>query len=294
MALTDAQILQRRNSYACCSLSYLAEYVDAQRFGDKDCMWKSRALWLKMLWAKSVADRTPLSTETFGKCVTHEFAELAFKDADCFCSQCNCPAEDCSRTPSYEAIAAVNVSERAVIETAGPAVGDTYLVTTGIDDGVWAVGYVEIWNGTGWDSILLPADQFVLIAGRFWRMGQGGIPGLADPTVTATSVGPPDLYTIVSDYPSIALNSSRFAYILAFGPGGWEIVMQTPEVNLATPIPLPIVGYSMSNVSAIYVGGRFGGPGECETSSGDGSIYPPGCFIPRDHDCSDHDLSDHG
>lgn len=271
----------------------MSEHIEAQRFGDKVCAAKNRGLWLKALWAKSVADRTPLSTESFGKCVSHEFAELVFKAVDCICDQCDCPAEDCTRTPSYEAIAAVNVSERAVIEGAGPAVGDTYLVVDGIDDGVWAVGYVEVWNGSGWDSILLGVDEFVLISGRLWRMGQGGIPGLADPTITATWVGPPDLYTIVSDYPSIALNSGRFAYILAFGPGGWQIVMQTPEVNLATPVPLPIVGYSMSNISAIYVGGNEGGSGDCETYSGNGSIFPPGCVYPRAHSCLSHSTASH-
>lgn len=290
MALTDAQILQRRNSYGCCSLSYLAEYIQARTYGDAACMEKNRRLWLFLLWAKGVADRTPLSTETFGKCVSNAFAQQVFAKADCYCDQCGCPAEDCVRIPSFEVIAAVAVSQRAAIESGPPDVGDSYFVVTGTTDGVWTVGSVYVWNGTGWDGTVVQSGQWVLVGGAtFWRLGQGGVPGPADPPVTATYVDPPGYWTIQSDYPSIAQNSSRTAYVTAFGPGGWQIVWQGTEAELASPIPFPIVGYDMSNLGVIYVGNQFDGVGDCEYTAG-GSIQPPNCGNPHDHNCADHNV----
>lgn len=240
-----------------------------------------------MLWAKSVADRTPISTEGFNKCLDPLFAESVFAIADCFCDQCGCAPQDCLRVATYTVLAAVNVSQRAAIEAGGPEVGDSYFVVDGISDGVWTVGYVYTWNGTGWDGTQVVPPQYVNVAGTIWRVGAGGVPGPADPPVTVTFVGPPDIYTVVSDYPSIAANSSRTVYILAFGPGGWEIVLETIESNLTSPIPLPLQGFTMTDVSALYI------DGDCEYPSGPGTIEPSGCFFPRDHDCSDHDTSDH-
>ncbi len=48
----------RRINYACCAQSYLKKYVKARKYGDKSCDI-NRRLWLYMLWAKSVMDRTP-------------------------------------------------------------------------------------------------------------------------------------------------------------------------------------------------------------------------------------------
>jgi hypothetical protein len=291
--LTDQSILAHRTNLACCALSALSDYVEARRFGDKECADKARRLWLSLLWSKGIADRTPLSTETFGKCVDPLFAQQVFAKLDCFCDQCGCPAEDCVRIPSFEVIAAVTVAQRGAIQAGPPDVGDSYFVVSGTTDGTWAVPRVETWNGTGWDFVTVVSGEWVLVGGTtFWRLGQGGVPGPADPPVTATFVGPPEIWTIQSDFPSIAQNSSRTAYVLAFGSGGWNIVWQGPESELATPIPFPIIGYEMTNLQVIYVGNQFDGVGDCEYTAG-GSIDPPGCFMPRDHDCSDHDLLDH-
>lgn len=296
MALTDNDIAARRTLYACCALSRLQAYLKAKKYGDASCAEKERCLWILMLWAKSVADRTPLSTEDFGKCVTQEFAEQVFDKADCYCDVCGCgpdstpypPVDPCIRLSTYSAIAAVDVDEKTQIEIDGPVVGDAYYVVTD-SGGTWGSGInsIQTWNGTGWDEVIPAAGEYTDIGGTFWTVTSLGIPGLADPTVTATWVGPPDLYFLQSDYPIIAAASNRTATAQVFGMGGWVPIFVGPESDLASPFPFNITGYQMDNVAVTYVT-----PEGCAYSAG-GGIVPDGCVFPGDHSCDSHNTESH-
>lgn len=294
--LTDNIISVKRIVYACCSLSYLAATKKAQKYGDIKCAESERRLWLYMLWSKSIADRVALSTESFNKCVTAEFAEAVFAKADCYCSSCGCPpantpyppVDPCIRVAQHTAIAAVDVADRATIEASDPPIGSTYYLVTDTG-GSWGSGLntLQTWLGGGtWSEVTVAAGEYVDILGTLWTVTVLGVPGLADPTVTVTWVGPPDLYIIQSDYPIIAEASTRTATAEVFGVGGWVPIFLGPESQLADPVPFNITGYNMDNVMVTYT------QGSCSYTAG-GEIEPPGCTFPRDHDCLDHDTLAH-
>ena len=296
MALTDNDIASRRILYACCALSRLSAYLKAKKYGDTKCADNEKRLWIFMLWAKSIADNTPLSTEDFGKCVPAAFAEAVFRKADCYCDVCGCgptttpypPVDPCIRLSTYSAIAAVDVDERVAIENLPPDVGDAYYIVTD-SGGTWGSGvnWIQTWNGTGWDEVEVAAGEYVDIGGVLWTVTTDLIPGLADPTVTVTWVGPPDLYFLQSDYPIIAEASTRTVTIQVFGVGGWVPIFIGLESIIADPFPFNITGYQMDNIAVLYTTSAG-----CSYPAG-GSIYPPDCGLPRDHDCADHDTSDH-
>ena len=296
MALTDANIIVHRTNLACCSLGALADMVKAQKYGDTKCADASRNMWLWLLWAKSVADRTPITGEDFNKCLTPAFAEAVFKKADCFCDSCGCgpssttypPVDPCLRTATYTALAAVDVDQKTAIESGPPAVGDSYYIVTD-SGGTWGSGInsIQTWNGTGWDEVIPSAGQYTDVAGTLWTVTSLLIPGLADPTVTATWIGPPDLYFLQSDYPIIAAASTRQAIAQVFGMGGWVNIFVGPESDLASPFPFNITGYQMDNIAVVYTTAAG-----CAYPAG-GGIMPPGCVFPRDHSCTSHSTISH-
>ena len=96
MVINLASVEQRRINYACCAMSYMDKYLNGLKYGDVSCN-NYRNLWLYMLWAKSVADRTPyfengdwnydfnndFNVYGFSECVSHDFAAKVFEKADC-------------------------------------------------------------------------------------------------------------------------------------------------------------------------------------------------------------------
>lgn len=297
--LTDNGILARRVNYACCSLTYLGKMVKAQRYGDVECAASEKKMWLYMLWAKSVMDRTPTGSET-NKCVDIDLAEAVAKIADCFCTVCGPPpnnvpfppVDPCAIDVALTVIAAVDVADRATIEGDGPSIGDAYLVVTDTGGTEWTINTIQTWNGAGWDSTAVVDGEIIATEEipdpAYWvTFGGSGEPGLLFPTVTATWVGLPDLYVIQSDYPQTSSVLGRTAIIDVFGSGGWYGILNVPEADLVDPIPFNITGYDMTNLRVTYV------LGDCSWKTGDGEIYPPGCTFPRDHSCLSHSTLSH-
>ncbi len=286
----------RRTNYACCALDYLSKYIKEQKYGKDGCD-KYRRLWLYMLWAKSVADRTP-QVEGQDGCVDYEFAKKVFKKADCYCSSCGCPEDGegssyppppgfCDPVVRYTAIAAVDTGSQATIEAGPPAVGDTYFVTTNDSAGItWAINQIVTWNGTGWNVVVNPNQSVVLAGGEYWTTFDGVTPGLLYPPITMTFTGP-GFYDIQTTAPQIAGFSGRTIIVQLLTGGGWQNALQIPEGDIVAPYAFDATGFSFTAVSALYVSG------DCQWQAPIGIIIPSGCTFPRDHDCLDHNLADH-
>jgi hypothetical protein len=294
----DEAIGQRRITYACCAMSYMGKYINGLKYGGELCS-SNRNLWLYMLWAKTIAERVPTSTEGDGGCVDLSFAQQVFAKADCYCDQCGCPPQDessdfpptdpCDPQVDYTVIRAVDVSERVAIEAAGPTIGDKYIVVTDTGGTGWVVNTIVEWNGSGWDQTTIAIGQNTLASntGDLWTTPVVGLPGLLYPTVTMTFFAAPGQYIFQSDYPQVSQYAGRTAMVEILTPGGWVMLFQGPEADLASPQVYDLSGFSFTSVRATYT------LGDCSWTSENGSIEPPGCTFPRDHDCNDHDTSDH-
>jgi hypothetical protein len=295
MQITDEVIEIRRINYVCCAMSYMSKYLDGLKYGDASCS-NNRNLWLYMLWAKSVADRTPLSTEDEG-CVSYETAEAVFEKADCLCSSCGCPPEDgtsdfpptdsCEPVIDFNVLAAVDVSQRVAIEAAGPIIGDRYIVVNDTGGTGWVINTIVVWNGTGWTQTSIVNGQIAQTAiGDLWTTLDGIQPGLLYPTVTMTFFAPGQ-YIFQSDYPQVSQFAGRTAMVEILTPGGWVMLFQGPEAALASPQVYSMSGFSFTSVRVTYV------LGDCSWTSENGNIEPPGCVFPGAHDCDAHDIDSH-
>ena len=289
---------QRRITYACCAMGYMSKYLNGLKYGDKSCE-NNKRLWLYMQWAKSIADRTPLTENGdwnndwnedfnvygFGQCVSHDFASQVFEKADCYCAQCGCPPEDetivyppppdpCAITPTYSVIAVVDVDQRLIIEGNGPVLGDNYFVVTDSGGSGWTVNTIVTWNGSGWDAITPVNGEVVSAGGTGWVTYANDEPGLLFPAVTATLVNNPNgAYIIQSDDPQTALYSGRNVRLEILTPGGWIAIPQyqpfIPEVNIASPIPFDSAGTNFTQIRAAYV------DGDCTYQGPTGTVVPP-------------------
>ena len=302
MQIVDEAIGQRRITYACCAMSYMGKYIDSLKYGGDSCN-KNKNLWLYMQWAKTVADRVPTSTEGDGGCVTWDFAKQVFAKADCFCDQCGCPPQDetivyppppdpCAIEPTYDVIAAVDVDQRLIIEAGGPVVGDKYFVVSDSGGSGWTVNTIVTWNGSGWDSFTPANGEVVNAGGTYWVTYDSTTPGLLWPGVTFTWTGiPGGQYIIQSDDPQIASLSGRQVQLQIFGPGGWipipGLQPSIPESDIASALSLDAQGLIFTQVSATYILGDCSWPGPI------GTIEPPNCTFPRDHDCLSHSTQSH-
>lgn len=87
----DVNISRRRTLYACCAGAAGRKAIQYYQRGDMECFRKYLKQAKYMLWAKSVMDRTAMSTEDPGdKCVTHDMACAVIGKADPFCVGCGC------------------------------------------------------------------------------------------------------------------------------------------------------------------------------------------------------------
>ena len=298
MKINPVSIGQRRINYACCAMSYMDKYINALKFGDKSCE-TNRNLWLYMLWAKSIADRTPFFEDGdwntdfnndfnvfgFGQCVSHDFARQVFEKADCYCDQCGCPPQDetivyppppdpCSIAPTYTVIGAVDVDQRLIIEAGGPSVGDKYFVVSDSGGSGWSVNTIVTWNGTGWDSFTPANGEVVDAGGTFWVTYDSSTPGLLFPGVTATLVNlPGSLYIIQTDDQQISQYTGRNVRLEMLTSGGWVSIPAyapyIPEANITNPIPFDPGSLEFSAVRAVYI------DGDCSYEGPFATIVPP-------------------
>lgn len=88
--VADVIISRRRTLYACCAGVYSSKAIAAKQRGDEKCYLENKRLMDYMLWARSIVDRTPMSTETDDckKCVSHDLACRIIQKADRFCVAC--------------------------------------------------------------------------------------------------------------------------------------------------------------------------------------------------------------
>ena len=131
--LTQAEILSRAQSYACCALAEMAGAVRAWDRGETLCGDEhyEKALWLGLFAAPVMYDASKTGT-----CETNAFAQLIADYGDCICNVCGCgePDVDCTLTPDYTVIAGVAFADLPV----SPSDGDSYYILSGTNAGAIA------------------------------------------------------------------------------------------------------------------------------------------------------------
>jgi len=267
--ISDNQILAARINFACCEIDYLRSYVKALTFGDVSCAEEQRRKWLYMKWAARIMRSTRTSTETTGGCVTKEYANDVYCKAGCYC-KCGCgpgyaPLEGtlCDPVPEHTVLEAVDVNQRAAIESGPPAEGDAYLVVANEDSLVdeWSVNTIQTWDGLGWVEQELANNQIVLAedTGDFWITYNSTTPGLLFPALVVTASGPLGDYEIVSQYPATAATSGRTVYVSILINGMNATLYYGPESHFATPQEYSFGSAEVSSISVTYISGN------CET-----------------------------
>lgn len=288
MTLTDEDILSRRDGYACCMLAYSDKAIQASNIGDSECAKLNYRLGRYLMWAKFVADHTATSTEECGM-FAHEEARAIFKKADCHCDLCGCdddgtsadgtpnPTPDCTITPDFIVIRAVDVNERLIIEAAGPTEGDRYYVVLDTGGSGWTLNTIQEWDGSGWVSTAVPNGRIIRDSdGTYWTVLDGAEPGRLFPPVLYTLVAAVNQYTLVSSEPQIALNTTRTVIVRGLIGTTWTILYQGPESGIAEPLLLDLQGPAFTSIETIYQEGtcQWNAPttvvppvGECGTIS---------------------------
>lgn len=95
VTVPDVVISRRRTLYACCAADYSHQAILAHQRGDMECYLKHSRMMKYMLWARSIVDRTAMSTEDAGShCVSHTMACAVINKADRFCINCGCPGSE--------------------------------------------------------------------------------------------------------------------------------------------------------------------------------------------------------
>lgn len=272
--LTDTEIAAFRITMSCCALDALDRYVEAMTYGDLECAKKERGTWLLLSWAAQVFMDVQLEGET-GGCTTRAYASKVYNKVKCFCD-CGCggstfPSVPCGPVVADTVIAAVDVNQRPAIEAGPPAVGDSYLVVTNVDNlsDVWGTNSIQTWSGSAWTPVGVVNGEVTQATdtGVFWVTYNSTTPGWLYPELLATLVGSAGEYEIVSQYPATSTFGGRTIAIRAIAGGQWVTVFTGPESAIAT--------------TAIY---SFGGPaigleviyyeGDCETTAGS-EVVPP-------------------
>lgn len=308
--LSDNEILVRRIRYGCCALTFAEQAASARLYGDLKCAEEATRKWLYMLWAKGVMDSTPTGDED--RCGDVLYATAVAAKADCICTSCSGPGGSTTYDPSdpsgggggggggssceipvYQTVvAAVDVSDRAAIEGAGPSVGDAFLIISGTTDGVWTPNTVQTWNGSGWDqSAVLDGNIFAtedIPSPSYWITVPGQpLPGNLFPMLDIVWEPGALTYTVVSQYPAVSLYMGRTILIYAIIGVNQLLVYSGPESTVATDLSLNIAGLGANGIAVEYA------LGSCEWGAGSTTIPPFECTFPRDHDCDDHNTLDH-
>lgn len=137
--LTQEQILQRSEAYACCALSYMAQAVRHWDRGDQECGDDAfeKAKWLGLFAAPLMYDAS-----MDGTCETPALATEVAQAADCICNPCECATDvvDCTIVADYIVDGAVAYSALP----SSPADGATYYILSGTN-----AGYIATWSETG-------------------------------------------------------------------------------------------------------------------------------------------------
>lgn len=256
----------------------MSKYVSEIRFGDKSCEANKR-LWLYMLWASGVADNTPFfedgdwsndfnidfNTYDPTRCGTHNFAMDVFAKADCVCTSCTGPGgsqpyngdQSCNINVIDFVIDGVAVSARAAIEAAGPSIGDSYLVVSGISDIVWSVGLIYTWNGTGWDSQVPNVGSIIeaqtIPSPTYWLIPAAGQPGNLFPPLDVIWDPITGTYIFTSEYPLVNTYMNRDVIIeVMSGNNGWVTIFVGQETALANPLTLNLGGLNPTQTRVVY------------------------------------------
>lgn len=276
--LTTQQIVNRRTTYACCAMDYLHKFVQADIYGDTKCANDSWDKAVLMYWAQEQMCDTPVLDGETG-CNTVEFATQVASKADCFCKQCGCEPvsptvppvpTDCTITPNYTVIAAVDVDQRLIIEADSPTVGDSYYVVTDSGGSGWTVNTVVTWNGGGWDAVTVQPNEviFATQTNAYWTPGTNNEPGLLFPPLIGYLVAFNNQYVIQSTYPWISNLLGRNALVRGFVNGTWQIIYSGPESALADPTTYDFQALPITALHVVYL------VGDCQYTAG-ATVIPP-------------------
>ena len=276
--LTTQQIVNRRTTYACCAMDYLNKFVQADIYGDTKCANENWDKAVLMYWAQEQMCNTPVLDGEHG-CNTVEFATQVAAKADCFCKQCGCepvsptvppvPA-DCTITPNYTVIAAVDVDQRLIIEADSPTTGDSYYVVTDSGGSGWTVNTVVTWNGGGWDAVTVQPSEVIQSTqtNAYWTPGTNNEPGLLFPPLIGYLVAFNNQYVIQSTYPWISNLLGRNVMVRGFVNGTWQIIYSGPESALAEPTTYDFQTLPITALQVVYL------VGDCQYTAG-ATVIPP-------------------
>lgn len=136
--LTQAEILRRAESYACCALARMHAAIVAWDRGETKCGDENFELaeWLGLFAAPTMY---AASGDDF--CGPATLPDLIAEYADCICSPCECETTevDCTLVPDFTVLDAVAFADLPV----SPAVGDSYYILSGTNAGdilTWSDG----------------------------------------------------------------------------------------------------------------------------------------------------------
>jgi hypothetical protein len=276
--LTTQQIVNRRTTYACCAMDYLHKFVQADIYGDTKCAKDSWDKAVLMYWAQEQMCNTPVLDGEEG-CNTVEFATQVASKADCFCKQCGCEPvsptvppvpTDCTITPNYTVINAVDVDQRLIIEADSPTVGDSYYVVTDSGGSGWTVNTVVTWNGGGWDAVTVQPGEVILATtpNTYWTPGTNNEPGLLFPTIIGYLVAFNNQYVIQSTYPWVSSLLGRNVLVRGYVNGTWQIIYSGPESALAEPTTYDFQTLPITALQVVYL------VADCQYTAG-ATVIPP-------------------
>lgn len=184
LPLSDTLISSRRTAYACCAGKYSVLARKAFERGDTKKWGYYKQAMKQALWAASVMNRIPLSTEDADcKCVSDDVACAVIQQMDPLCITCGCyppPASGGDPTPAPDCTVATDYTLVSVADAfLGPFdVDGTYLITSDVlgigDPPIGAVGTAA--SGAFTQTGTLGAGEVALDSdsGLYWQGSASG------------------------------------------------------------------------------------------------------------------------